>query len=64
MEGNRTELRKVRGKKRQREVAEAVGITTSYYGMIEKGVRNPSLNLAKRIADFYCEKLEDLFFTN
>ena len=34
----------------QEEVAEAVGIKRSYYSMIEKGIRNPSVSVAKRIA--------------
>lgn len=32
------------------EVAELVGITQKYYYMIEMGTRNPSLEIAKKIA--------------
>lgn len=34
-------------------VAQNVNITTSYYSLIEKDQRTPSLLTAKRIADFY-----------
>ena len=39
----------------QKAVAKSVGITTSYYGMIELGTRRPSLDLAikNRKDDFY-----------
>lgn len=48
----------------QKDVANALGITTSYYGMIEQGSRTPSLNLANEIANFFEKKVEDIFFTN
>ncbi|WP_304942804.1 helix-turn-helix domain-containing protein [Vallitalea guaymasensis] len=41
-----------------------MGITTSYYGMIELGVRNPSLDVAMDIANYYNTSIEDLFFDN
>lgn len=33
-----------------KEVAEIAGIKRQYYGMIENGVSNPSVEVAKRIA--------------
>ena len=56
-------LKELRTKKnlKQREVAEAVGITTSYYGMIELGKREPSLELALRISRYFGLKIEDIF---
>lgn len=54
-------LRKQRGLK-QKDIATAIDITTSYYGMIELGKRTPQLELAKRIADFFGVKVEDIFF--
>lgn len=54
-------LRKAQGFT-QREVAEALGITTSYFGMIELGKRTPNLEIAKKIAEFFGEPLEHLFF--
>lgn len=46
----------------QEQVAKALGITTSYYGMIEIGTRNPTLKLAKKIADFFNKPIEEIFF--
>ena len=56
-------LKELRTKKnlKQREVAEAVGITTSYYGMIELGVRKPSLSLAMDLARFFDTSVEEIF---
>ncbi|WP_175616077.1 helix-turn-helix transcriptional regulator, partial [Piscibacillus halophilus] len=39
-------------KKARPEVAFNLGITPQFLGAIERGERNPSLNLAKKIADF------------
>lgn len=51
-------------KLKQRQVASSLGITTSYYGMIEQGVRTPSLKTSKKIADFYGVNVEEIFFTS
>jgi putative transcriptional regulator len=47
---------------KQKDVAKAVGVTTSYYGMIELGERNPCLELAGKIANFFGTKVENIFF--
>lgn len=60
----RINLIKKRGDKSQKSVAHSIGITTSYYGMIELGVRNPSLDVAMDIANYYNTSIEDLFFDN
>ncbi|GEL76567.1 helix-turn-helix transcriptional regulator [Tenuibacillus multivorans] len=44
------------------EVAQILGITPQFLGAIERGERNPSLNLAKNIADFYNSSIDELFF--
>lgn len=36
----------------QEEVADSIGITRQYYGMIESGVRNPRVPLAQNIGNF------------
>lgn len=43
------------------EVAEAVGITTSYYGMLELGVRTPSLSTASKLAEYFKLPIEEIF---
>ncbi|AOT72940.1 transcriptional regulator [Geosporobacter ferrireducens] len=48
----------------QLDVAKSLGVTTSYYGMIEQGVRTPSLDLAAKIAKYFDRKVEDIFFAN
>ncbi len=58
---NLIQLRKARGLK-QKDVARAVGITTSFYGMLELNARNPSLELAIKISEFFGAKVEDIFF--
>ena len=45
----------------QKAVARAVGITTSYYGIIELGVRKPSLSLAMDLARFFDTSVEEIF---
>lgn len=54
-------LRKERGMTQQ-QVAEILGITRSFYGMIETGDRNPTLELAKRIAELFQVEIEQIFF--
>jgi len=44
------ELR-LRKKMTQSQVAEGVGVTTQHYNYIENGERNPSPEIAKKIAD-------------
>lgn len=48
----------------QQQIAEILGITRSFYGMIETGDRNPTLDLAKRIAELFQVDIEEIFFTN
>lgn len=60
----REKLTKLREKNNftQCQVAEKIGVTTSYYGMIEQGVRTPALDIAKNISDFFCKSIEEIFF--
>lgn len=55
------ELRNAKGWK-QKEVAEMLGITDSYYGMIENGLRNPTIKLGLRIAGVFGVSIEEIFF--
>ncbi len=55
-------LKKYRGNRTQKDIAKLIGITTSHYGFIENGERLPSLKVAKRIADIFNKKIEEIFF--
>jgi len=39
-------------RKTQKQVADATGISRAYYTQIERGIRRPSVETAKRIADY------------
>lgn len=43
------------------DVAEGAGISRSHYGLIENGIRNPSLDVARRIAEFFNCSIEEVF---
>lgn len=49
---------------KQKDVAEALNITTSYYGMIEQGKRTPNLELARMIAQYFEKSIEEIFFND
>lgn len=44
-------LIEIRGKRSQQKVADQIGIAQSTYASLETGVRNPSVKMAKRIAE-------------
>lgn len=44
------------------EIARKFGISSSFYYKIEAGTRNPTMHLAKQIADFFDREIEELFF--
>ena len=44
-----TEIRKTKGLVQQ-EVSEIAGIDRSYYALLEAGLRNPSVDTAKKVA--------------
>lgn len=60
MRGN---IRKIRKKKNmtQKDVAEKICISRSYYNQIEKGNRNPSQVVALKIKNVLDCEYEDLF---
>ncbi len=63
------ELRKQKGKESgirltQAKVAAKLDISRSFYNMIETGDRNPRLNLAKKIADYFNVGVEEIFFND
>ncbi|MEI2368282.1 helix-turn-helix transcriptional regulator [Niallia circulans] len=46
------------------EETKGIKISESYYGMIEQGVRTPSLNVALAISELFLAKPNEIFFTN
>ena len=46
----------------QRDVAEKLGVTTSFYGMIEQGVRTPRIPLALAMEELFGVSVQELFF--
>ncbi|MFA7467150.1 MAG: helix-turn-helix domain-containing protein [Desulfotomaculaceae bacterium] len=59
--GERAVLIKLRGDRPRSKVAKQLGITPQMLGAIERGVRSPSLMLAKKIAVYYGVPLDDIF---
>lgn len=45
----------------QQDVAKALNITRSFYGMIENGDRSPTLKLGIEISHFFDKSVEELF---
>jgi conserved domain protein len=58
----REKLIHLRGDKTQKEVSEAIGISTSTLGMYETGERIPRDEIKKKIAKYYNVSIEYLFF--
>ncbi|EOS8810579.1 helix-turn-helix transcriptional regulator [Listeria monocytogenes] len=64
MNNLREKLVKLRGKRSRQDVSKDLGVTPQMLGAIERGDRNPSLNLANKIANYYNVPIEDIFFNN
>ncbi|WP_272893707.1 helix-turn-helix transcriptional regulator [Heyndrickxia oleronia] len=58
----RQKLIDYRGDRTRPEVAKELNITPQMLGAIERGDRNPSLSLAKKIADYYKVSIDEIFF--
>lgn len=59
----RNKMIEFRSNKSRLIVAKNLKITPQMLGAIERGDRTPSLELAKRIADFYKTTIDNLFFS-
>lgn len=55
------QLRDATGKT-QKQVADELGVALSTIAMYEIGARTPSLKIAKKLAEFYGVKVDDIFF--
>lgn len=58
---NLKELRDSRNLK-QKDISKIIGVSTSYYGMIEQGTRTPILEIAKKVSEFFGISIEEIFF--
>ena len=47
---------------KQSDIAEVIKKTVSHYGMLESGKRNPSIEVAWKLSNFYGVTIEDIFF--
>ncbi len=55
-------LIELRGRRRQKEVADAVGISQSTYAMYEQGKRIPSDEVKIKLARFFGKTVQEIFF--
>ena len=58
----RRKLIELRGERTLTEVSKKLCITRQMLSAIETGNRTPSLDLAKKIADYYGSTIDDIFF--
>ena len=45
----------------QNNMAIAIGVTPKYISFLENGERTPSLNVAKKIADYFNKTVDEIF---
>lgn len=57
----RENLIKLRGKRTVTEVAKDIGITRQMLSAIESNIRTPSLEVAKKIANYYSSTIDEIF---
>lgn len=55
-------LRELRGERTQKEVADAVGVTTMAISQYEQGERIPQDEIKVRLAKYYNKSIEEIFF--
>lgn len=55
-------LLKLRGSKSREDVAHAVGVSVSAMSMYENGERIPRDKIKIRLADFYGQSVQEIFF--
>ena len=57
-------LRKLRGKRSQSQIADALGITKSSWAMYERGERIPRDEVKVKISQFFGVSVQEIFFGN
>lgn len=55
-------LSKLRGKRTQKEVADAIGVSVSAVAMYERGDRVPKDEIKIKIAKYYGKTVQEIFF--
>lgn len=58
-----TRLLKLRGNRSREEVANSIGISVSAISMYENGERIPRDEIKLKLADYYNESVQSLFFS-
>lgn len=58
---NRVKDKRIEKNLTQLELANLVGVTPKYIGFIENGERNPSLQVAQKIAKILDSTIDDIF---
>ena len=48
----------------QNDLAVAVGVSQRYIAFLENGERNPSLEIARKISDYFKTSIEEIFLPN
>lgn len=61
---NQLKLLRISKNLQQKDIAKSIGVSTSYYGMIELGTRKPSLCVAYKLSKFFRTPIETIFFYN
>lgn len=56
------QLKKLRGNKSQKQIADEIGITKSSWAMYERGERVPRDEIKIQIAHFFGKTVEEIFF--
>ncbi len=56
-------LKKLRGEKSQKAIANYVDITQQQYSYIERGDRIPSFEVVLKLSQFFKKPIEEIFFT-
>ena len=59
--GTILKIERVKKNKTQKEVADETGISQAIYSKYENNVGNPTLKNARKLADYYGLKLDEVF---
>lgn len=62
MKGYGSKLKELRGKRSREEIAEAVNVSVSAIAMYENEERSPRDEIKLRLAEFFGESVQEIFF--